>query len=142
MRYEILQQQYPVLVTCDDREQVLLTDVYCLEDWHTARFIYPIGPKDNPHSFDEYGGDDKEPRHIHAFFRARDVVQLDGRYLVDFYGAMMAFYGRYTVHISAIDANTYAYLYKDHPEENGGVVGGIGVFGSACRRTWSVQVTP
>jgi hypothetical protein len=143
VRHEVLQDEYPVYVTCDDPEQILLSDVYCLEDWRTARFIYPIGPDDTPQSYDEYGGDDDEPRHIFAYFRAGDVVQDDGgRYLVDFYGAMMAFYGRYTVHVSAIDRNTYDSLYKDHPEENGGIVGGIGVFGSACRRTWSVQATP
>lgn len=142
VRQEILQDSYPVAVTCDDPEQILLTDVYCLEDWRAARWIYPIGPDETPTDYEEYGGDDGEPRHIFAYFRANDIVQEAGQYRIDFYGAMMAFYGRYTVHVSAIDTNTYDYIYKDHPEENGGVVGGIGLFGSACRRTWRVQVTP
>ena len=138
----ILQDTYPVLVSCDDPEQIILTDVYCLEEWQNAQWIYPIGPDDTPQNYEEYGGDDDEPRHIFAYFHVNDVVQEAGQYVVDFYGAMMAFYGKYTVHVSAIDTNVYDYLYKDHPEENGGVVGGIGLFGSACRRVWSVQVTP
>ncbi|MFN8179761.1 MAG: DUF4249 family protein [bacterium] len=142
VRHDVLQDAFPVLVRCDDPDQILLTDVYCLEDWHDARYIASIGPRDKPESYDEYGGDNREPRHIFAFFRADDVVREGDQSLINFYGAMMAFYGRYQVHISSIDANVYDFLYKDHPEENGGIVGGIGVFGSACRRSWNVEVTP
>jgi hypothetical protein len=140
--HDVLQDAYPVVVRCADPDQILLTDVYCLEDWHDARYIASIGPRDKPESYDEYGGDNTEPRHIFAFFRADDVVREGDQSLINFYGAMMAFYGHYQVHISSIDTNAYDFLYKDHPEENGGVVGGIGVFGSACRRSWNVEVTP
>ena len=39
----------------------------------------------------------------------------------------------------SIDQNYYNWLYRDHREENGGINGGIGVFGSACRRLWNVR---
>jgi hypothetical protein len=142
VRHETLQDEYPVFVACDEPRQVLLTDVYCREEWQDAVFIYPIGPEDGPADYDEYGGDNDEPRHIFAYFEADDVIQEAGLYRIDFYGAMMAFYGEYDVLVSAIDANTYAWLYRDRPEENSGVQGGLGVFGSASRRAWRVTVTP
>jgi len=141
VRHEVLQADYPVFVGCDDPKQILLTDVYCREEWQDAVFIYPIGPEDTPQDYEEYGGDNDEPRHIFAYYEAEDVVQEGGLYKVDFYGAMMAFYGRYDVHVSAIDTNAYNWLYRDLPQENSGIVGGIGVFGSATRRSWSVDVT-
>lgn len=142
VRHEALQDSFPIFVLCEDPQQVLLTDVYCLERWQDARWINPIGPDDGPTDYEEYGRDDGQPRHIFAYFRVDDVVSDERGALIDFYGAMMAFYGSYQVHVSAIDENTYAYLYKDHPEESGGIVGGIGLFGSACRREWRVRVTP
>jgi hypothetical protein len=140
VRQEVLQDSYPVLVWCDDPDQVLLVDVYCLEDWEDARYINSFGPNDSPSSYDEYGGVNGEPRHIHAYFHAKDVVRRHDAYLVDFYGAMIAFYGRYQVTISAIDDNVYNFLYRDHPQEHGGIEGGIGVFGSAVRRSWTITI--
>ena len=32
------------------------------------------------------------------------------------------------------------YPYQEHPEESGGIVGGIGVFGSACRHRYLVKI--
>jgi hypothetical protein len=40
----------------------------------------------------------------------------------------------------SIDENHYNYLWKEHPEESGGIVGGIGVFGSARRERYEVEV--
>mgnify|MGYP001571870253 CR=1 FL=1 len=126
---------------CAEPEQIFVCDVFCLEDWRDARYINPFGPHDRPSDPDEYGGANGEPRHIFAFFRIRDVVRNEqGYYRIDFCNAMMVFFGRYDVNILSVDRNTYNWLYRDHPEENGGVSGGIGVFGSACRRNWNVQV--
>jgi hypothetical protein len=52
----------------------------------------------------------------------------------------MAFYGQYEVGVYSIDDNYYNYLYRDHPERNGGVTGGVGCFSSACRKTYRVRV--
>ncbi|MBD3334301.1 MAG: hypothetical protein GF355_02190 [Candidatus Eisenbacteria bacterium] len=53
---------------------------------------------------------------------------------------MMVFYGRYEVQLPAIDDNAYNYLYREHPEESGGIVGGLDVFGSAYRERFQVEV--
>jgi hypothetical protein len=141
VRHEILPAAYPVDVESDEPEQIFYCDVYCLEDWQDARYVNPFGGHDRPGDSEEYGGAQGEPRHISTFFRIRDVVRTpEGRYRIDFYNAMMAFYGRYDLNVLAIDGNTYNWLYRDHPEENGGVSGGIGVFGSVCRRRWTVKV--
>jgi hypothetical protein len=141
VRHEILQEEYPMLVTAPDAKQIFLVDVYCLEEWQDAFYVNPFGDHDQPDDFDEYGGASGEPRHITAYFRLRNLVREEEGYRIDFYGAMMAFFGEYDVHVFSIDANYYNYLYRDYPEENGGIEGGIGVFASSCRRAWRVTVT-
>jgi hypothetical protein len=142
VRHEELQDLYPMFVNAEDPEQVFLVDVFCEEEWQDAKYIYPFGNHDEPSDFDEYGGASGEPRHIFAYFRLRNLVQEERGSRIDFYGAMMAFYGEHSVHVFSIDDNYYNYLYRDYPEENGGIVGGIGVFGSASRRAWRLDVTP
>jgi hypothetical protein len=53
---------------------------------------------------------------------------------------MMVFYGRQQVQLLSIDDNYYNFLYREHPEESGGIIGGIGVFGSAYRKDYRVEV--
>lgn len=136
--HESLQDRYPILVRCGNPEQVFLVDAYCRETWVTARYVNPFGSHNAPDDDEEYGGENGEPRHIFAYFRIEQVIQSDGAYVIDFYSAMMAFFGAYDIQVLAIDANLYNYLYRDHPEENGGIRGGIGLFGSAQRRVWHV----
>jgi hypothetical protein len=140
VRHSVMPDSFPMSVDCDDPDQIFLVDVYCLENWKKAHYINSFGPKDTPQSYEEYGGDNGEPRHIFAYFRMRNLVREGSGYTIDFYNAMMAYYGSYNVQVLAIDDNYYRYLYKDHPEENGGVIGGIGVFGAAARRGWAVEV--
>jgi hypothetical protein len=141
MTQSAIADSFPIVVACSDSEQVFLVDVYCIEDWQNARFIHRIGgSQDTPQSYDEYGGANGEPRHISAYFRLMNLPQSDQGYLVSFYGDMMWFYGQYEVGVFSLDENYYNYLYRDHPERNGGVSGGIGVFGSACRKEYRVQV--
>ncbi len=100
-----------------------------------------------PTDFTEYGGASGPPRHIFSYFRVKDIEHADPDgsdgplptvYRITWYGDMMAFYGKQEVGIFAIDANYYNYLYRDHPELNGGITGGIGVFASACRKQYFV----
>ena len=119
---------------------LFLLDVYCMERWEDARYINPFGDHDRPEDFDEYGGANREPRHIFAYFRIKNVEREKDRFRVSFYSAMMAFYGTYEVQLLAIDDNYYNYLYREHPEESGGIEGGIGVFGSAVRQRYIVKV--
>jgi len=130
---------HPIVIDGADPEQILLVDVYCLEDYRSARYIHPFGPEDYPQDYKEYGGDDGPPRHIFAYLRLKNLERAPDGYLISWYGDMMAFYGSYDVGVYAIDENYYNYLYRDHPELNGGVSGGIGVFGSACRGEYRVR---
>jgi hypothetical protein len=140
MRHADIADSYPFELICPDEEQIFLLDVYCLESWEDARYINPFGAHDRPDSEEEYGYEDGEPRHIFAYFRIEDVAREDHTYTIGFYSAMMVFWGRYEVNLLAIDDNYYDYLYREHPEESGGIVGGIGVFGSACRSRYLVEV--
>jgi hypothetical protein len=141
MRQASIADSFPIVVECADPEQIFLVDVYCLEDWQNARFVHHLGsPEDHSQSYDEYGGDNGEPRHIMAYFRLKDVERTEtGLPLFSFYGDMMWFFGSYQVGVLSLDQNYYSYLYREHPERNGGVHGGIGVFGSACRRQYLVE---
>lgn len=141
MRQASIADSFPIVVECPDPEQIFLVDVYCIEDWRNARFVHRMGsPEDHPQSYDEYGGDNSEPRHIMAYFRLKDVERTEtGLPIVSFYGDMMWFFGHYQVSVLSLDRNYYDYLYREHPEHNGGVRGGIGVFGSACRRQYMVE---
>jgi hypothetical protein len=141
MTQSAIADSFPIVVACPDPEQIVLLDVYCLEDWQNAHFIHRFGDQDTPQNYDEYGGDNGEPRHISSSpFRLRDIHASDEGYVISFYGDMMWFYGRYQIGVFSIDENYYNYLYRDHPERNGGVNGGIGVFGSACRKRYDVKV--
>jgi hypothetical protein len=140
MRYVEIPDRYPFELVCPDEEQIFMVDVYCLENWQDARYIYPWGDHDRPDDEEEYGYDNGEPRRISAYFRINDVTRDGDVYTVGFYSAMMVFWGRYEVSLLAIDDNYYNYLYRDHPEESGGIVGGIGVFGSACRDRFLVKI--
>jgi len=140
MRHSEIPDRYPFELICRDEEQIFMMDVYCLESWEDARYITPFGDHDRPDDAEEYGYDNGEPRHISAYFRIEDVTEDHGVYTMGFYSAMMVFWGHYEVSLLAIDDNYYNYLYREHPEESGGIVGGIGVFGSACRNRYLVKV--
>ncbi|MBD3161705.1 MAG: DUF4249 family protein [Candidatus Eisenbacteria bacterium] len=142
MRYEEIPDRHPIVLTCPDEEQIFYLDVYCEEEWEDARYIHPFGDHEKPDDYDEYGGANGEPRHIAAYFRIKNVDRVDeGAFRITFYGAMMVFYGAYEIQVLSIDDNFYNYLYREHPEESGGISGGIGVFGSACRERYDVFVT-
>jgi len=141
MRHADIPDSFPFALTCPDEEQIFLLDVYCLESWEDARYINPFGDHDRPGNEEEYGYETGEPRHIFAYFRIEDVAREDDTYTIGFYSAMMAFWGSYEVSLLAIDDNYYNYLYREHPEESGGIVGGIGVFGSAFRSRYLVEVS-
>jgi hypothetical protein len=140
MRHDEIPDIYPMLLTCPEEEQIFLLNVYCLEEWQDARYINPFGDHDQPEDFEEYGQTNDEPRHIFAYFRIKNVEREEERFRISFYSAMMVFYGLYDVQILSIDDNYYNYLYREHPEESGGIEGGIGVFGSAHRRQYTVEV--
>jgi hypothetical protein len=140
--HDALASGYPIHLDGRDTTQIILCDVYCRSSWSDARYINPFGDHDRPDDEQEYGGENGEPRHIFAYFRLGELARWStgSSFVLDFYSALMAFYGPYELNVMAIDENTYRWLYQDHPEENGGVEGGLGVFGSAIRRKWYLDV--
>lgn len=139
MVHSSIADSFPIVLSCENPEQIFLTDVYCMENWEDARYVIRFGDHDRPDDFEEYGGANGEPRHIFAYFRLKDIERDGSIYTITWYGDMMAFYGQQRVGIFSIDDNYYNYIYRDHPELNGGIAGGIGVFGSACKRQYFVE---
>ncbi|MCK4546474.1 MAG: DUF4249 family protein [Candidatus Eisenbacteria sp.] len=133
---------FGVLIDSPDETQIFMVDIYCTEDWQDAVFLegYQHGQRNHPDDYERYGGDNSEPRHICAFFALDDLEKDGDRFVLDWYSAMMVFQGTYDVAFLTIDDNYYNYLYRDFPERNAGVVGGIGVFASACRKAFCVEV--
>jgi hypothetical protein len=142
MRISSIPDSFTIAVSCPNGEQMILLDVYCLENWEDARFVNSVGSHDHPTDYGEYGRDNGEPRHIFAYFKVKNLADEGSDHLINFYDGMMVFYGRYTVTCLTMDDNYYSYLYRDHPQENGGITGGIGVFASACRTRYEIEVTP
>ena len=132
---------FPIVLDGPDPEQIMLVDTYCQESRENAHYVHPIGDHDVPKDDKEYGGAQTPPRNTLFYFRLDDLPPDPAGFRLGFYGDMMQFYGRYTLGLYAIDTNYYNYLFRDRPETHGGVVGGIGVFGSAARRTWHVKTT-
>ena len=142
MRIDAIPDSFAMVLSCRNPDQMLLLDVFCEEDWRTATYINPTGSRDHPADYAEFGGDHGEPRHITAYFQLKNLPMEGDDHKLGYYEALMVFYGRYTVTCLAMNDNYYRYLYRDHPEESGGIVGGLGVFGSACRKQYRVEVTP
>jgi len=53
---------------------------------------------------------------------------------------MIVFRRSNTMQVLAIDDNYHNFLYTEHPEFNGGINGGIGVFGSVCGESFELIV--
>jgi hypothetical protein len=141
MRHEAIADSFPIYLSCENEEQIFLVDSYCLEEWENARYIDPFGGEEGPEDYQEYGGDNGEPRHIAPYFRVKGLEREGDAYRIGWYGDLMAFYGTYDVQVLSIDDNVYRWLYTDHPELNGGVTGALGLFGSTSRAGWRVRVT-
>lgn len=133
----------PVFLHGENKEQIIYVDMYCNETWENAEFIDNFGPQDKPEDREQYDqGRNEQPRHVVTFMRLKDLKTdvYPGEYVVFWYHSMMVFYGSNTMQILAIDENYHNFLYKEHPELNGGINGGIGVFGSVCGEDFDFMV--
>jgi len=134
----------PIDVYCDNPNQMILVSVFCNEAFSDAEYINPFNDQHkHPESQEEYdGGRNAEPRHIRAYMRYQDLATpaYAGRHVIYWYGSMLVFYGSNTLQVLAIDDNYHRYLYEEHPELNGGVSNGIGLFGSVCGEEYTLQV--
>ena len=122
----------PVKLFCENEEQIIYVDMFCNEVWQKAEYLDSFGSHAKPENQEEYDqGKNAEPRHIQAFMRLKDLETsfYPNEYVIFWYHSMIVFYGSNTMQILAIDANYHNYLHKEHPELNGGIIGGIGVFG-------------
>ncbi|MBC8184349.1 DUF4249 family protein [candidate division KSB1 bacterium] len=133
----------PVTLRGENEKQIIYVDMYCNESWQNAEFIDNFGPHDKSEDSERYDqGRNAEPRHIQAFMQLKDLKTdfYPGEYVVFWYHSMIVFYGSNTMQILAIDENYHNFLHKEHPELSGGVVGGIGVFGSVCGEDFDFMV--
>lgn len=142
--HENLGYAKPVYVDCPVRKQLILVDMYCNEPWEEAEYIYPFYEGyEHPESREEYdGGVNGEPRHIYAIvpYNLLQAPDFENRHTIFWYASMVVFYGSNTMQILAMDDNYHRYLTDEHPELSGGVVNGIGCFGSVCGQTYELNI--
>ncbi|MCK5147590.1 DUF4249 family protein [bacterium] len=142
--YAGISRRNPVFLEGEDVDEIMLVDVFCNEEWQNAEYINPFMEDDKyPQSSEQYdGGGNAEPRHIQGMARLHELQSDDypGQYVVDWFSSMIIFYGSYTIMIAAIDQNYHDYLISNNPERNGGIVGGIGVFGSMVGARYELEV--
>ena len=50
-----------------------------------AFYVYSVGSESHPKDYQDYGGDNGQPRHIFAYGRVRNLARANGGYLVSFY---------------------------------------------------------
>jgi len=133
----------PVALETENANQIIMVDMFCNETYDKAEYIYPFTDDHKfPEDQDEYDqGTNSEPRHIQTFVNYRDLIsnQFPG-HVVYWYSSMIVFYGSNTMQILAIDDNFHNYLHLEHPELNGGINGGIGVFGSVVGENFDLYV--
>jgi hypothetical protein len=134
----------PVTLQTENDDQVIMVEMYCNEPWQTAEYIYPFhDDHKTPSDQDEYdSGKNAEPRHIMTLVPYKYTLseEFNDEHTVFWYASMIVFYGSNTLTISAIDDNYHHYLTREHPELSGGIVGGIGVFGSLCGQKYELDV--
>jgi hypothetical protein len=123
-------QQHPLQVAVnDDAEFNLYLEFYCLEEYQNAEYTYPPGDNDFPVDENEYMGDSRQyPRRNISYYMYQPE---NGIVNINSYQSSILFYGRTQIGVYSIDSNYLQYLYKSDGYTAGGVVGGIGIFGSS-----------
>lgn len=139
-----LSRQKPIFLNCEKENQIILVDLFCNETFDHAEYISTFR-KDHhyPENQEEYdGGTNSQPRHIQGIAQYKELVspEYPGQHVIYWYSSMLVFYGSNTMQVIAIDDNYHHFLYKEHPEFESGVTGGIGVFGSVIGATFKLQV--
>ncbi|MDP8211508.1 MAG: hypothetical protein RAO94_03225 [Candidatus Stygibacter australis] len=128
---EEVNSNHPIQIgTLDNQEFNLLTEFYCLEEYWNAEYTYPPEDNDFPVDNQEYMGDVHQyPRRNLGYY----MYQPDN-FMVNFnsYQSSLLFYGKTEASVYSIDSNYLKYLYKSDGYTAGGIIGGIGVFGSKC----------
>ena len=120
---------HPIQIGTQNNEEFnLLTEFYCLEEYWEAEYTYPPEDNDFPQDAQEYMGDVHQyPRRNMGYYMYQPE-----NLIVDFnsYQSSLLFYGKTEVSVYSIDSNYLKYLYKSDGYTQGGIIGGIGIFGS------------
>ncbi|OPX30044.1 MAG: hypothetical protein B1H06_00485 [Candidatus Cloacimonas sp. 4484_143] len=130
MVFEDIDQEHPIQIITQDNETFNLhAEFYCLENWDEAEYIFAMEENTYPEDEDEYESEaDGSPRKTTTFYIFQPTENLIN---FSFYQYAFNFYGRYQVTVSSIDGNYLNYLYKPEGYNHGGIIGGVGYFGSA-----------
>lgn len=146
VRQKNISRDFPVFISSESPEQIILIEMFCNETFENAQYIHPFDDKHKkPGNRNEYdGGLNGEPRRIMGIARLKELVSPDypeGTTVIDWYSSMFVFLGSNTLTVSVVDDRIHRYLTSEHPELEGGVEGGIGVFGSLCGEKFRFEVT-
>jgi len=138
-----IRSRYPLILGCSKPDQLILIDLFCLESYNNAEYINPFGDQKYPKDEEEYdGGVDGQPRHIRAIAPLNALTSLgaSNQYVIDWYSALIAFYGNYRLSIYALDENYNQFISAENPVYSGGVKGGLGVFASMTGKQYLLFV--
>ncbi len=114
---------------------------YCLEEFSDSlEFAYLDFPA--PEDEDDYENPlDGSPRKIEYFYEYTPTLEGDEYFITERgYQSTIVFLGRYEINARIIDENYYKYLYKPEGYRFGGIVGGIGYFGSVSGESFYTKV--
>ena len=141
MIHQEIDELYPIEIKVDRQENtVIFLEYYCLEEWNNAIytiFDYLGFSEQIPNTPEDYestmSGYPRRNTDMDTFFPSN----INEEYIIriPFNQFNFLFYGRYKVTTMKIDENYFKYNYKSQGYFHGGVVGGIGYFGSGSKQT-------
>lgn len=147
MPYDRINLDYPLALRVDGEQTVnTLFELYCLEEFSTdLEFTTSfLGQEHPPSSLESnyYASSGETIRRINFMARMVSKMADSGKYyiLLQDYRQGFVFFGRYRVTASVIDDNYYYYKFMTDGYLHGGVVNGIGCFGSRAGGTLYTRI--
>lgn len=129
---------YPIqlkLNNCD--ELPILMEYYCLEEWYNAYWISENDLKETPKSPNHYENTLNGAPRLKSQLSTYSPTIINDEYIIKLASKMSdyTFYGKHRIRVAIVDENYYNYKFKSTGYFHGGVINGVGYFGSATRYT-------
>jgi len=146
--YDEIEDNFPVYSRYDDGSVVYTYyNYYCLEEFSTdLEFTEPIMGYEHLEEDDEESYNSPLSRNMREssmIWRYQPLQDDEGNWylLEETYDGGFSYYGRYRLTIYSVDQNFYTYKYHSESHLYGGIVGGIGYFGSVSGEDFYTKVT-
>jgi len=127
----------------EHKSSTIIIEIYCMEEWTDAYFVLSNEQFETPKSAVDY------ENIISGYPRKKVIIQqvnvddINSKSTINIFLAQtdFTFFGRYRVSISLVDDNYHNFLCNKLSYLNGGIIGGLGYFGSATQKIIYTTIT-